>query len=429
MTRKPRRGQRRAYLYGGLSAAVLTLAAACGSALSAGSGGSATLQMTTNGAIPGLSQVVAAFEKQHPSVKIVTTAIPSNNYQSTLRTELAGGRGPDLIFVWGGTGNPMSTGVIAPMHQLVPLGSPSWTRNLPANVLSLYQSHGQTYAAPVNTYISAFAYNEGAFRAAGIKAPPQTFSQLVADCRLLRAKKIIPMELANGEDYLNMQIPAILADDVAYSADPQFAQHVQDRTTSLATSALWKRALSTGNSEYAELYHDGFINKNSTATSLDEAIAAVASGKAAMTDLIPGFQQLSQDNPHGMFGTFEAPALNTPGKVVLTEAPGAAFAVNAHSAHAAQAKEFINFLAQPEQTNVLAKVSGTFPLLSNDKYMPGAVFTGVLPLIRGAKIAQNPTNYFANPQTKLTWVAQAQDLVSGSATASGMTTAVMGTLK
>ena len=421
-----------------LAIATVTVFAACSSGSSASATGSpsasssglqpATLTMSTNGTVPGLDMVIAAFEQAHPGVKINVTAIPSDNYQPTLRTELASGSAPDLMFVWGGSGNAMGVGLVAPTGNFLPLGNPSWAQGLPANVLTLYEYQGKLYAAPVNTYVSAFAYNKDVFTAAGISGPPQTWSDFLSDCAKIKAQGVTPLDLANGAGFLNMQIPAVLADDIVYSQDPTFGNDVLTGKISLATSTLWQNAVTTADSEYETLFKDGYVQPNSTATSIDQAIAAVAAGKAAMTHLIPSFQQLAVDNPQGSFGTFEVAATDTPGQIVVTEAPGSAFAVNAHSKYILQAQAFLNFLASPAEVDVLAQATQTFPLVAGATYTPGAIYAGIVPLMQQQKIAQNPTNYFTNDQSKQVWVAQAQLIASGSTTAAAATSALLATL-
>lgn len=377
---------------------------------------STTLQVTTVGTAPGLSQVIAQYEKLNPDIHLTVTSIPSNTYQPTVRTELEGGHGPDIMFVWGGGGNAMSIGQLAQAGYISPLNGARWISELPANARKLFSVNGKVYAATLDYNAGAFFYNQQAFAKANVH-PPKTFAQLLGDCAALNKVGIIPMDLGNEVAYLNFQIPVIFADDIAYSKDPSFGAQLSSGKTTLLKSALWHQAVLQGNTEYAQLFSNHCVEPDSTATTDTEAIAAVASGKAAMTTLLSGFQQLSQDNPKGHFGSFEAPALNTPGKVLLTVDPGLSFSINSHSSKKAQADQFLAYLAKPSVIAYLAGQADSVPNVAPKGYSLPMVLKGLGSLFTSGKLAEYPTNYFPNYQTKLSWEAEAEDIATGIATA------------
>ncbi len=388
---------------------------------------SSTLTITTVGTAPGLDQVVSQYEKQNPGTQISVTSIPSNTYQPTVRTELSGGNGPDLMFVWGGDGNAMAVGELAPTGDLAQLNGAPWIRELPTNAKKLFEVKGGVYALTMDYAVGAFFYNQQVFAKAKITAP-KTFPQLLASCSALRKIGVVPMDLGNQVAYLDFQIPVIFADDIVYSEDPHFGAELASGKVTLAKSTLWRKAVLEGNTEYAQLFSHHCIEPDSTATTDTEAIAAVASGKAGMTTLLSGFQELRQDNPSGRFGSFEAPALDTPGKVVVTVDPGLSFAVNRHSANQAAAKQFITYLAQPSVISYLAAQSDSIPNVVPKGFTVPGIFNGLKPLLNHGKIAEYPTNYFTNYETKLTWEAETEDIATGTATPAAATAAVLKTL-
>lgn len=411
------------------SSLALGMGGACvaGLASSAPASASSGLTITTVGTAAGFSQVVSQYEKQHPGVQISVTSIPSNTYQPTVRTELSGGNGPDLMFVWGGDGNAMAVGELAPTGDIALLNGAPWIREIPTNAKKLFEVKGGVYALTLNYNVGAFFYNQQVFKKAKVKVP-KTFPQLLASCSALHKIGVVPMDLGNQVAYLNFQIPVIFANDIVYSEDPHFGAQLASGKTTLAKSTLWHKAVLEGNKEYAELFSHHCIEPDSTATTDTEAIAAVASGKAGMTTLLSGFQELRQDNPSGKFGSFEAPALNTPGKVVVTVDPGLSFAVNRHSANQQAAKQFIAYLAKPSVIAYLAAQSDSIPNVVPKGFTVPGIFNGLKPLLNHGKIAEYPTNYFTNYQTKLTWEAETEDIATGTASPQAATAAVLKTL-
>ena len=385
-----------------------------------------TMKMTTVGTAAGLTQVISQYEKQNPNIQIDVTAIPSNTYQPTVRTELAGGNGPDIMFVWGGSGNAMAVGEVAPTGDLAPLNGAPWISELPNTAKHLFEVRGGVYAATLDYGVGAFFYNKAVFKRAHITVPA-TFKELLSSCSSLRKIGVTPMALGNEVAYLNFQIPVIFADDIIYSQDPNFGQKLASGKITLAQSKLWKQAVLTGNQEYAQLFSHHCIQPNSTSTTDTEAIADVANGSAGMTTLLSAYQELNQDNPKGDFASFEAPALNTPGKIVVTLDPGLSFAVNQHSQYKSQAKQFLAYLMKPSVVSYLAAQSDSIPNVSSSGFTVPGIFNGLKPLINHGKTAEYPTNYFTNYNTKLTWEAEAEDIATGSASPLAATRAVLKT--
>jgi raffinose/stachyose/melibiose transport system substrate-binding protein len=385
------------------------------------------LKIAENGTQPGLSNVISRYEKLHPGVQISVTSVPSNTYQPTVRTELTGGNGPDLMFVWGGDGNSMSVGQLAATKDVAPLNGAPWIREMPTSEKKLFEVKGAVDGMSIDYNVGAFYYNEQVFKKAKLRIP-KTFNQLLGACTALRKIGVTPIDLGNQVAYLDFQIPVIFADDIVYSEDPQFGAQLASGKTTLARSSIWHKAVLEGDKEYAALFSHHCVEPNSTATTDTEAIAAVASGKAGMTTLLANFQELRQDNPHGRFGSFEAPALNTPGKVVVTIDPGLAFAVNSHSPNKAAAKQFIAYLAEPSVIAYLSALSDSIPNVVPKGFTVPGIFNGLKPLINHGKLAEYPTNYFTNYQTKLTWEAETEDIATGTASPAAATRAVLKTL-
>jgi raffinose/stachyose/melibiose transport system substrate-binding protein len=317
-------------------------------------------------------------------------------------------------------------GQLAPANKLAKLDGAPWISKIPPDVERLYEYKGDVYAVTQDQTVAAFYYNKDVFDAAHL-AVPQTFSELVASCATLRNHGVIPMDLGNQAGYLNSLIPIEFANDIVYAQDPNFGTEILSGKVSFATSDVWRQAVLSANEKYAALFSHNCIQPNSTATTDTEAIAAVASGKAAMVNLLGLGAQLYIDNPHGNFGTFAAPALDTPGKAVVTTDPTHSYSVNARSQHQAEAKEFIAYLATSESIDYVSKAAGTIPdVIPKDYALPG-IYDGISSLLKEGKTALFPTTYWPNYKTKLTWQAQAQLIATGSTTPLAATNEIMKT--
>src|ERR1051325_2949193 len=122
----------------------VTVVAACSAgtnAASSGGGGSKTLTLASidQGSI---EDVVKAFEKANPGVKVRYTTSGADQYQQQIRTQLSSGTAPDVMSVWPGNGNPGATYVLAKPGYLRDLSDQPWAAKLPGTVKSVAQYPG-----------------------------------------------------------------------------------------------------------------------------------------------------------------------------------------------------------------------------------------------------------------------------------------------
>jgi multiple sugar transport system substrate-binding protein len=182
--------------YAALLPALSTAAAlsACGSstpAVSNGSGGhlSGTLtiadwEFLESGNGPRLDAAVSAYEKAHPKVKVQTIGIPSDSYGTTIDTELAAHKGPDVLVIGGGT----SLYDLAPANLLSPitLTSAETKTLIPQNSQGMY--NGTRYGVVWEFNENDLLYNKQLFQQAGITAPPTSFGSFLSDCMTIKRK-------------------------------------------------------------------------------------------------------------------------------------------------------------------------------------------------------------------------------------------------
>lgn len=143
-----------------LAAAVLMLtAAACGgSSETEGSGadGPITLRMTVWTAnedqLALLNEIGTAYTASNPDVKIAVDPIPFDNYTTTLTTQLAGGKQPDLAWVLETSAKDfVSSGVLHPLDETLGSTAGYELDDLAPKATSLWTSDGKLMAYPFST--------------------------------------------------------------------------------------------------------------------------------------------------------------------------------------------------------------------------------------------------------------------------------------
>ena len=124
-------------------------------------------------------KVIAAFNKQYPKVKVNYRPL-GNNVNTVLATAIAGGHPPDMADI----AQPGLVKQYATQGKLKPI---TYAKSVIAqNFAPAWQQlgtfNGKLYALVFKaSNKSLFWYNVPDFKAAGIKTPPTTFSQLLSD--------------------------------------------------------------------------------------------------------------------------------------------------------------------------------------------------------------------------------------------------------
>lgn len=119
-----------------------------------------------------LAAIVAAFEKQNPTIKIQVQSVPYANYPTTLQTDISGGTAPDTFEL-----DQQSLVTFASSGALLDLSGPAAQDSAyhgsvytPAN-LKAAQYKGKQYALPEDFSDVVLIYNKALFAKAGIPAP------------------------------------------------------------------------------------------------------------------------------------------------------------------------------------------------------------------------------------------------------------------
>ncbi len=185
----------RKLLIGVLVAAIAVTAA---SVAFGASSKSSTTQLTlwhnygTEGNAVATNNLVKAFEKLHPDIKIRVVSQPADNYFALLQSSAISHTSPDLATMWTG---------------LFDLKYAKFLLNLKPYFTSAETSklNGISYMAPDFNIANGFLvmplenqfyigfYNKALFAKAGISGPPTTWNELYSACAKLKAKGITPM--------------------------------------------------------------------------------------------------------------------------------------------------------------------------------------------------------------------------------------------
>lgn len=345
-------------------AALVATGVLVGAALAASAGSEAvTLTLwhnygTTGNAV-ATNNLVAAFERRNPNIKIKVVSQPSANYFALLQAAAISRTGPDLGVMW--------TGLFALKYQrflanLKPYFSAAETARINGLewVAPNFDTRKGFLVMPLENQFYIGFYNKALFRKAGLAGPPRTWSQLYAACAKLKAAGVTP---------------------IVYGADPQAIQsspypwydmsYLMGASLSLAE---WK-GLYTGKvpwtspkvvaqvSAWASLPKRGCTN--SDVLTKTNILGAFMKGEAAM--IIDGNWDAAtlQKAMGAKVAPFVPPFSSRPQRAVI-QYSGDGFSLMSYSKYQREAAAFLRFLMTPQASKIIAD-AGLIPDLKGSR--------------------------------------------------------------
>jgi raffinose/stachyose/melibiose transport system substrate-binding protein len=361
---------------------------------------------------PAMDPAVEAFKAANPGTEVNVTYADVDNLQTTLRTQLSAGTGPDVFNVWPGSGNAGGIGVLAEPGYLADLSARPWAAQVAASDKPLVQVDGKTYAVPINSLAVGAIYNGQALQQAGLTAPT-TWSELLSFCAAAKAKSKAAFALGVQTDWVTQMVPYSFVATLVYGKDPEFNAKQSAGQVTFAGSA-WKQALD----KYLEMNSKGCFNASPNGTSYEASLTMVAKGEALgvvqVTSALPALQQQAGSGVEFSFAPL--PATDSAADTFVPASALTLFGVNAKSKNADLANKFVDFLASATEINKYATTSGGFPAISNDAYQANTVVRVILDYRSQNKTVAMPDAFWPNPKVQATHFTGVQELFAGKAT-------------
>ncbi|WP_328974410.1 ABC transporter substrate-binding protein [Streptomyces canus] len=391
--------------------ATALLAACSGGTKAGGSGGGSktlTLASVDQGSV---EDVVKAFEKANPGVKVRYTTSGADQYQQQIRTQLSSGTAPDVMSVWPGNGNPGATYVLAKPGYLRDLSDQPWAAKMPPAIKSVAQYDGKTYNAIFGQNGIGAVYNQQAMDKAGL-TPPDTWTKLLAFCRAAKAKGTPAFALGNQDNWVTQLVLYALVSTTVYGPDRDFDQKMQSGRVTFEKSP-WTTALD----KYLTMEKTGCFQKNPLGTNYEASQGLAATGKTL--GIVQGnwvIALLKGKNPQGTF-TFKAlPATDEPSTTLIPAAAGAGYGVNAKAKNGQLALKFVNFVMSPQGMNLFVKKQGGLPSLPDTGFAVDPSLTELSTFIKASRTVPFMDQLWPNAKVQQTMLSGLQEIFSGQST-------------
>ncbi|MBK3568797.1 ABC transporter substrate-binding protein [Streptomyces sp. MBT62] len=387
------------------------LAACSGGTRAGGSGGGSktlTLASVDQGSV---EDVVKAFEKANPGVKVRYTTSGADQYQQQIRTQLASGTAPDVMSVWPGNGNPGATVVLAKPGYLRDLSGQPWAAKMPDAIKTVAQYKGKTYNAIFGQNGIGAVYNQQAMAKAGL-TPPDTWTKLLAFCKAAKAKGTPAFALGNQDNWVTQLVLYALVATTVYGPDRDFDQKMQAGRATFARSQ-WVTALD----KYLTMEKTGCFQKDPLGTTYEASQALAASGRTL--GIIQGnwvIALLKGKNPPGTFTLKALPATDDPSQTLIPAAAGAGYGVNAKAKNPQLALKFVNFVMSPQGMNLFVKKQGGLPSLPDTGYSVDPSLAELSTFIGSDRTVPFMDQRWPNAKVQQTMLSGLQEIFSGQST-------------
>jgi raffinose/stachyose/melibiose transport system substrate-binding protein len=362
------------------STAALALTAAAALAL-AGCSGSSTPSSTGDGSggnlltiswkgseKAGIDAVVAAYKEKNPDAEVVVSIADTEQYQATLRTQLAAGSAADVMYIWPADGNPGALRQVAPGGFLRALDDRDWAGDYPEFIEEQLSYDGKVYL--MGNLVNAFGamYNQKTLDEVGL-TPPAAWPDVIPFCEAATAAGKYAYAL--GAATLNNVQNAVysIAPTTVYGADPDFDEKLEAGDTSFEKEPGYVEAFD----KFQEMIDAGCFNPDSTGVNNDAMLAMVADGTALGT--MPSALQLSAlralaGDAQITFAPFSGGDDADSGILAAASSGGAG--VNANAKNMDMALDFVDFLGSAEgATAYVQAMKGPVAALQNPDIDPG----------------------------------------------------------
>lgn len=291
--------------------------------------------------VNGLQNIITAFEKSHPDVKIELQSTP-NGDDTKMQREADVGNLPDIIQMasYARIKEYASRGLIEDLSE-----EKFMEKVLPSSLPAVSWNHKQ-YAVPVDYAGIGIIYNKDIFNKYGIQ-PPETFRQLQTACEKLKANGVTPFTVLLKENwsmghFITMIHTMLLAEE---NIDPE------EFVTEMNAGKTTYGKVDTGTLFSMLNYYKANMNKDASNTDGSDQQKMFANGQAAM--MVQGlwaYVDALKINPRLNAGFIPFPVFNNSKNNVFYADVDSCFAISSQcrEANREKAYEFMNWLTSPQ---------------------------------------------------------------------------------
>ena len=296
-----------------------------------------------------VNTLVENYMAANPNVKINVELLPSDQYNTMLKTRIASGDAP-MIF---DLGNQLfkefvDAGYCADVTDMEGMD------NYDANTIAQSTVDGNVYGVCIDKNAYCVFYNKDIFDEYGLDVP-ETTSELTEVCEVLQANGITPIAAPFSELWCLRYYDMVLTDVQCCMDNIDWFTEKMTQEVPFSEDQAFK--------DCAEIFYSykPYWGKDPFGTTWNDAMNMVASGKAALTLngswAIDGIMSI---NPDINLGACPFPTSDDPSGSVMVVKPGSSYCVYNNTEDPevmAAAKDFFTYMCSQESAEYFAELA------------------------------------------------------------------------
>ena len=348
---------------------------------------------------------------EETGVPIEVIPYPSDAYNTQVTTQLQAGNAADMMVLAPGTGQPISVITLADAGFLEPLDDTS-AGLLPAGSEAEFQIDGKTYAQPTALTPVGMVFNVTAADEAGVTEYPSTYEDLLAACADARDAGKSFTVLAGGVSFNTGLISMLISATRVYAQTPDWNEQRAAGDVTFADSG-WKDVLD----DIVEMNDKGCFQDGAAGGTFDSITKGMGGG-TSLTAAVPGSAAASIGDATGAELNVQAFPPADGEKAFTVTGANYAWGINAASDDAvkASAQAFLDWVAQPENAQAYADLSGSVPITGIDSETLLPEYAPIGDLLANGDYAGLPNATWPNPAVYDALGVGVQGLLTGQKT-------------
>jgi len=283
---------------------------------------------------------IKLFEAKNPGITVKFTPYLNTEYNAIVSTALTAGKGPDIVQLrpYGAMANLMDAGYFLPLtNSSVPA-----LKKLSPGILAAAQGYKdkKQYGLPYAVSALGVMYNPEILSAAGVKALPQTMSQMVTAFEKVKKAGYLPLGNAGGNGPALEQLHATIGPSY-YGGTQFFNDVVAGKKTFTDKGYVASLKAVADLAKYMPANYQGIDYNTARGLFANEKAAFYIGGNYEM-----GY--FRSVNPSINIGWFPAPKANAGAKRYVGTWGDGSYAINSKTTDQAAALKFLNFLGTKE---------------------------------------------------------------------------------
>lgn len=346
-----------------------------------------------------------AYMQENPGVTITLNPQPFDRYGETLRTQVQSGNASDVVQTTPGRGQPQSAVALAEANFLLPLDM------VPAGAdADLLGLDGDFYALPVDLSATGTVFASATADGLGVDAPADT-DELLRACASATDEGASFFALAGSVPSNTGLMALSISATRVYSADPDWNAQRASGDVTFADTEGWRNTLQT----VIDLNEGGCFQPGAEGGGFDAITGGLAQG-TSLAAFIPGSSDLPRSAPDAGIEVRAFPVADDEDPFLFV-GPISALSITSTAADPDAATAFLEWMAEPAQSERFAELSGTLPASGlADADLSEGMYAPVADLIAEGAYIPLPRSGWPNAQVYEQLSVGTQGLITGQRT-------------